>query len=291
MVSDDTEHAAMTLLSLHECEGDPDLFAKALAKRLRWWLAGIPAGVGFATVRSILKLWLGAGPEKSGVWSAGNGPMMRAPLIGVYFAADPAKRKNFTEISTRITHRDPRAGEAARMIAEAAALACAGEEDEGVILGSLGTLIRSEEMKARFGVLHASLAGGEAAGVFADRIGRRKGFVSGFAPDSAAVALYAWLKHRRDFRGTIESVVRAGGDTDTVAFIAGSLAGIDCDPQGMPRDWIEGLKDGPFHEDVFRELDRFRSLRYPNWPGSILRNAFFLSAVIGHVFRRMLPPY
>ncbi len=291
MVSDDTEHAGMTLLSLHESNGDPDLFAKALAKRLRWWLAGIPAGVGFATVRSILKLWLGFSPGKSGVWSAGNGPMMRAAVIGAYFAKDPAKRQSFTEVSTRITHRDPRADEAARMIADAAALACAGEEDEGKILRSLGSLIRSEEMKERFAVLHASLAGGEAASVFANRIGRKEGFVSGFAPDSAAVALYAWLRHRRDFRSTIESVVRAGGDTDTVAFIAGSLAGIDCGPQGMPQHWIEGLRDHPFHGDVLRDMDRFSSLRYPNWPGSILRNAFFCSVVIGHVFRRMLPPY
>ena len=146
-------------------------------------------------------------------------------------------------------------------------------------------------MKERFAVLHASLAGGKAVGVFADRIGRKEGFVSGFAPDSAAVALYAWLKHRRDFRGTIESVVRAGGDTDTIAFIAGSIAGIDCGPQGMPEDWIEGLRDHPFHGDVLRDMDRFSSLRYPNWPGSLFRNAFFFSVVIGHVFRRILPPY
>jgi ADP-ribosylglycohydrolase len=30
-----------------------------------------------ATARSILKLWLGFSPQKSGVFSAGNGPAMR----------------------------------------------------------------------------------------------------------------------------------------------------------------------------------------------------------------------
>ena len=152
MVSDDTEHAGMTLLSLHECGGDPDLFAKALAKRLRWWLAGIPAGVGFATVRSILKLWLGFSPGKSGVWSAGNGPLMRAAVIGAYFAKDPAKRQSFTEVSTRITHRDPRAGEAARMIAEAAALACnaavGAGQSQGAAMVAINAALRGAGMPA-----------------------------------------------------------------------------------------------------------------------------------------------
>lgn len=291
MVSDDTEHAVMTLLSLNESNGDPTRFTKALARRLRWWLAGIPAGIGLATARSITRLWLGVSPEKSGVWSAGNGPMMRAPVIGVRFADDPASRRNFTNASTRITHSDPRAAEAACLIAEAAALAVAGEADEEKILRTLGGMLESSDTKERFAVLHASLAADESVQIFADRIGRKEGFVSGFAPDSAAVALCAWLKHRHDFRATIESVVRAGGDTDTVAFIAGSLAGIDCGAENMPPDWIKGLRDYPLNAEMLQNIDRLKALRYPNWPASLFRNAFFFTVVIGHVFRRLLPPY
>ena len=54
MVSDDTEHAVMTLLSLQESEGEVERFTKALARRLRWWLLGMPAGIGLATVKSIV---------------------------------------------------------------------------------------------------------------------------------------------------------------------------------------------------------------------------------------------
>lgn len=288
MVSDDTEHAVMTLLSIQESGGDPARFAKALARRLCWWLAGMPAGIGSATARSILKLWFGVSPDKSGVWSAGNGPMMRAAVIGVHFAEDGERRESFVKASSRITHSDPRAAEAARLIAEAAALAIGGDESEEAILRTLGAKLESSEMKERFAVLHASLAAGDAVGVFADRIGRKEGFVSGFAPDSAAVALCAWLRHRHDFRATIEAVVRCGGDTDTVAFIAGSLAGIDCGVDGMPQDWIEGLRDDPLHAE---SLQRPETLRYPNWPASLFRNSFFFAVVVGHIFRRFFPPY
>jgi ADP-ribosyl-[dinitrogen reductase] hydrolase len=281
----------MTLLSLDGCEGDVDRFAKALGRRLRWWLAGIPAGIGLATARSIIRLWLGISPAKSGVWSAGNGPMMRAPVIGVRFANDPALRKSFTGASTRITHSDPRAAEAALLIAEAAAFATQGEQDPEKILRALGALLESSEMKDRFAVLHASLAADEAVQVFADRIGRKPGFVSGFAPDSAAVALHAWLSHRGNFQATVESVVRCGGDTDTVAFIAGSLSGIDCGEEGMPAGWRNGLRDRPFSTAALQNLHHLKSIRYPDWPLSILRNSFFFAVVVIHIFRRMLPPY
>ena len=54
MVSDDTEHAVMTALSLAKHGADPERFARDLARRLRWWFAGMPAGIGLGTARSIL---------------------------------------------------------------------------------------------------------------------------------------------------------------------------------------------------------------------------------------------
>lgn len=291
MVSDDTEHALMTLLSLNECGGDPDRFARLLARRLRWWLAGVPAGIGLATARSILKLWLGVSPARSGVWSAGNGPMMRAPVIAVSFPDDAERRAAFVSASTRITHADPRALEAAMMIAEAAACAATGIGDEAEILPRLEALVESSEMKSRLPQLKASLQAGEAVQVYADRIGRKSGFVSGFAPDSAAVALYAWLRHRGDFRATVESLVSAGGDTDTVAFIGASLVGIDAGKEGMPADWVGGLRDWPINANLLEKAAAGARLSYPVWPLCLGRNACFLAIVLGHVVRRALPPY
>lgn len=81
-VSDDTEHTWLVAESLARAPVDRDRFARELAGRLRWWLAAMPAGIGRATLRAIIKLWLGLPPDRSGVLSAGNGAAMRTVSWG-----------------------------------------------------------------------------------------------------------------------------------------------------------------------------------------------------------------
>ena len=80
LCSDDTEHSCMVAQALIQAEGDPQRFARSLGWKLRFWLLALPAGIGMATLKAILKLWLGFSPERSGVVSAGNGPAMRSPI-------------------------------------------------------------------------------------------------------------------------------------------------------------------------------------------------------------------
>src|SRR3954465_809146 len=54
MISDDTEHTFVVAQSLLDSPDDPARFQRQLARRLRWWLAALPAGIGFATLRAIL---------------------------------------------------------------------------------------------------------------------------------------------------------------------------------------------------------------------------------------------
>ena len=291
MVSDDTEHAVMTLLSLMDHDRDARKFSAALACRLRWWLASVPAGIGLATARSLVKLWLGFKPANSGVFSAGNGPLMRAPVIGAWFGEDSEKRNEFVSASTMITHRDPRATEAAQMVAHAVALVATGTLTEDEILDCLQTDIGSDDFRTRFQKLRESLRAGESVEDYANSISRKPGFVSGFAPETACVAIYAWLRHRGDFRMTIESVVRAGGDTDTVGFVAGSIAGTECGPDGLVPDWLANLRDWPIHAGFIERIAAGNKSRYPNWPMSLVRNMCFLLIVLTHGFRRLLPPY
>src|SRR5262245_27993770 len=74
MVSDDTEHTCMVGQALLRAPNEANVFARSLAWRLRLWQLGLPAGAGRATMRAVLKLWLGFPPRYSGVFSAGNGP-------------------------------------------------------------------------------------------------------------------------------------------------------------------------------------------------------------------------
>ena len=123
MCSDDTEHTFFVAQALLSYPDDPVKFQRCLAWKLRLWLLGVPAGVGFATLRAILKLWMGFPPSRSGVYSAGNGPAMRSALLGAYFFDEPAKRRQFVSAATRLTHTDPKAETAALAVAEAAAWA------------------------------------------------------------------------------------------------------------------------------------------------------------------------
>ena len=125
MVSDDTEHTCMVAGSLVEAlaaanaDREVDVFARRLASRLRWWILALPAGVGKATARSGIRLWLGFNPENAGVFSAGNGPAMRAAIFGA--AIDDVPRMfRFVRASSRLTHTDPKAEYGAIAVALAA---------------------------------------------------------------------------------------------------------------------------------------------------------------------------
>jgi len=291
MVSDDTEHAVMTLLALQKSGTDPDVFTKRLGGRLRWWFAALPAGLGLATARSCIRLWLGFSPQKSGVFSAGNGPLMRAPVIAAFFHGQPDLRDAFITASTRITHTDPLADESARLIGTAVGLAIEEVNDCGTVIKRLQSQITSEILGARFTEMERSLKDGESTSCFADSFGRKKGMVSGFAPDTAAVAIHAWLRHRGDFRKTIEAVVAAGGDTDTVAFVAGSIAGAGSSSDSLPADWLDHICDFPINPPFVRRAVEGRESRMAIWPLAFLRNMIFLIIVLFHGFRRLFPPY
>jgi len=101
MISDDTEHTCMVAQSLIEARGDVDVFAVQFANRLRWWILALPAGVGKATARSGVKLWLGAKPKTAGVFSAGNGPAMQAAILGVAID-DTSRMIEFVRASSRL---------------------------------------------------------------------------------------------------------------------------------------------------------------------------------------------
>jgi ADP-ribosylglycohydrolase len=122
MISDDTEHTCMVAQALIISAGDVQTFKKDLALRLRFWLLGLPAGIGYATLRSILRLWLGFQPEHSGIFSAGNGPAMRSAIIGVSYGNDSEKLRELVRSSTRLTHTDVKAEFGALAVAVASHL-------------------------------------------------------------------------------------------------------------------------------------------------------------------------
>jgi ADP-ribosylglycohydrolase len=295
MVSDDTEHTLMVATSLMGDTLDAESFQQILSWKMRWWFLGLPAGVGLATARACLKLWLGFGPRRCGVFSAGNGPAMRSAVIGAYFSGDPEKRREFVSASTRMTHIDPRAEVGALAVAESAAWEVNDGTDPNDLLIHLASLSAEAEWRRILALFGGALEKGESVEAFADSLGLAHG-VSGYAYHTVPVALYAWLRHRGDFRGGLEAALNCGGDTDTVGAIVGALAGVTVGLAGIPREWIDTLCDWPNsrgrNERIAAVLAENKAGRHESvprffWPGQLVRNVVFLVIVLVHGLRRL----
>jgi ADP-ribosylglycohydrolase len=306
MTSDDTEHTCLLAQSLLRQPADADDFARSLAWGLRFWLLGLPAGVGSATLRACLKLWLGFPPRHSGVWSAGNGPAMRSALLGVYLGDDPERLRAYVRASTRLTHTDPRAERGALLVALAAQYGSQRtpqQIDPRQFLGEARTALGKDdaEILRLLDQIEDHLARGCAAADLMRALGQERG-VSGYVYRTVPAALYGWLRQPGDFRAVLEAVIPLGGDTDTTGAIAGALAGASVGAGNIPSEWVKGLLEWPRSVSwMYRVADRLaeqfsgagqRVGPVPLfWPGLLPRNLLFLAVVLGHVGRRLLPPY
>ncbi len=294
MFSDDTEHTLMLAASIISHRQDPAAMQRAFARRLRWWLVALPAGVGLSTAKAIVRLWLEFPAARGGVASAGNGAAMRSAVVGVAYKDDSGNRHAMALAACRVTHTDPRAEESAILVAEAAGLAANAIATEEVV-SVLEALVTSEEMKTRFAALKVALAAKVTVSDYAARIGCERG-VSGFAPNTVAVALFAWLRHRGQFEPALRSVIECGGDTDTISAITGGICGAETGEQGIPPEWLNGICDWPRSVQHLRDVAaalESGATTVPRlfWPAILPRNVFFLAVVLLHGFRRLLPPY
>lgn len=304
MTSDDTEHTCMTAQALLASQGNTQRFAQSLAWRLRFWILGLPAGVGLATARATIKLWLGFGPSKSGVWSAGNGPAMRAAIIGVYAKDDIDQLLQLVRTSTRITHSDPEAEHGALAVALAAAYSARIAADAINPIDYL-SFIRPHLAGTPLVQLLESVAnhldGSKSFEEYLQSVGLTSG-ISGYINHTVPAAIFCWLKWPNDFRNAVEQIILAGGDTDTTAAIVGALVGINAGADSIPHDWLAGLFEWPRNLKWMKRLgsalasdDGFDSLQCKSlplfWPGLPFRNLVFLSVVLFHGFRRAFPPY
>ncbi len=300
LCSDDTEHTQMVGRAMAVSEGDAGEFERELARQLKRWLLTAPAGIGFATLRACTKLLLGIGPRHSGVFSAGNGPAMRAALIGVCAESD-WQVKEFVRCGTRITHTDPKAEEGALLIARAARIRAHGLDIEPIaFLGQMVEEIEDDELRNSIRAAFLALNDLKKPSEYADSQGWNRG-VSGYVNQTVPAALYCWASSPADFRRCVEDAVLLGGDTDSVAAIAGAVCGANLGSDNIPRDWVNRLSEWPRTNDWMQQLataltqtttkNKRETLPPMHWLATIPRNAVFAAMVLSLACRRLLPPY
>jgi ADP-ribosylglycohydrolase len=306
MISDDTEHTVFVAQCLLQHPDSVSEFRRLLAWKFRVWFLSLPAGIGFATLRSILKLWLGFSPEKSGVYSAGNGPAMRAAIIGAYFAQSPDRIDSYIRASTLLTHTDPRALTGASAIAHLAGWISRNptpshlnSPDVFAILESCGRA-NDTEWKEIVDKMRCAFEQGVSVEAFTLQMNLSRG-VSGYIYHTVPVSIYSWMKHYGEFEQTLIAVLNCGGDTDTVASIAGGLAGVSVGDEAIAKEWVDKIRDYPFNTRFLKNLAMClanrqqgidcESLKTPFFLFLFVRNILFLLVILIHGFRRLAPPY
>ena len=269
MISDDTEHAMMTLNAVLASDGNVEMFKRSLRMKLKWWFIGLPAGVGMATAKSCLKMWLGL--RDTGVYSAGNGPAMRSVILGVMYSDDEARRRVYVRATTELTHSDQKALIGARVVAELGALFTREPQASD---GDVNEIIRKE-----------NLSGGGGSG-WEERC--EKG-VSGYMMNTVPALIDVGVKHQWHYENSMTAMIKMGGDTDTTAAILGALCGAK--KGEIPSQWIDGVAEYPRSVKAMRSLTKRTKAKRFNILfvfAVLIRNIVFLMIVLVHGFRRLL---
>jgi ADP-ribosylglycohydrolase len=202
-----------------------------------------------------------------------------------------------------VTHTDPKACHGAFAIALAAWCARRGIDEPGAFFRqyrSVADSDSSDEFASLLDRLEQSLAAGDSTETFAEQLGCGQR-VSGYVYRTVPVALHSWLSHSRDYQLAVSSVIQCGGDTDTTAAIVGAIVGSGVGRAGIPQAWLDRIWEWPrsvswmaqLAESAAHAVKTTVPVRPPRVvPGAgLARNALFLCLVLGHVVRRLLPPY
>jgi ADP-ribosylglycohydrolase len=272
--SDDTQLARELLLSVRAAGGwCPEAYAGRIAEVFR---EGRDVGAGPGTRGAAHRLAAGVGWREAGAPPpyAGNGSAMRVAPLGVLLGGDTDALRLAAKEQSWITHHDPRCAAGAVAVAGTVALAAApgpldarallatvavwaGAEDPSVgdaVAGMVAWLDAAPDEAARR--LHA-------AGLDAGHAARRQG-ISAFVTPSVCWSLYAFLRAPDDYWSAVCTAIAVGGDTDTMAAMAGAMGGARLGPAALPRELLDRLTDrGTWNASELRALALDCALLFP----------------------------
>jgi len=196
--------------------------------RFAAWAAAGPPDIGNQT-RAVLGSGLpwdeaAAAHFASSGHAAGNGSLMRTTPAAIWFSRSGTEASmDAARRISALTHGDPAAGEGCAIFSELMRVALDGGDPLAAIPAALDKV--AEEHRGRWATVLAE-----------DWTPSDATESNGAVWPTLGQAVWA-LRHGRDFAEVLRLVIDLGGDTDTVACVAGGLAGAMFGMGGIPSRW------------------------------------------------------
>lgn len=252
--TDDTHMALALTRSLSDNRGavDPqhlgDTFARAY--RLQPW-RGYGSGPPqvFAMAERGTAYYDAAAALFGGQGSFGNGAAMRSAPVAIAACPILDHVAALAVAQARVTHAHDDGIDGAVLLACAVSLAAHPDHGWPDDLAAIMPLLRTEGMRERTRTL-ADVAGD--AGALRQLAGEFGSTLA--AVDSVPAAVAVFLAHRDDPYGFLRTAVGLGGDTDTVAAMAGALVGATVGIEGLPGRLLDRLEARDEIEQAARRL-------------------------------------
>jgi ADP-ribosylglycohydrolase len=258
-ITDDTQMSMCVAETLVE-HGHLD--PEDLARRFVDWLP-IGRGKGRSCTAAVLRLTEGIPWYEAGVASAGNGAAMRAAPVGLRYPCDVSALRRDAALSAVVTHADSMAAASAIAVGFATSYLLhlkPGELDPSELVRALETALEDVpdpgHPERKPGCDDRPVPLRERIGEIPDFLGEPpdRGFGyfynGAFVLESLPAALWCFLDSPEDPERVLLTAVNGGHDADTVAAMAGNLAGAYHGEDAFPDRWRDDLE---FAEEL-REL-------------------------------------
>lgn len=247
--TDDTQMTIAVAEALIERKGFDPL--KIAQKFYQWYLQSDQRGPGFTCREVSSHLMSPSNYKHAAIPSSGCGSAMRVSPIGLLYYKNMKKLAEFAAESSRITHTDVRAVAGAQTVAFAIAYFLRAEEkikDKDFLTRTASFIEKTSPEFSRkiisleFFKDYEHL---EAMNVIG---------TSGFVAETVSAAFYAFLKTPGNFSQTVLLGANAGGDTDSIASIAGGLSGAYNGLSGIPQKWVSKVENADYLKELAKKL-------------------------------------
>ena len=249
--SDDTEYALFSarLLLEHGESLTPDLVAEAYRRESCVQEGGFK-GAGFSEMATITNLRAGLQPPFTGQhshsWS--DGLAMRSAPHGIFAAGDPVLAGHLALVDGSVAHTgEGLYGGQAVAAGVAAAMAGLGPEE---VVAAARAVVPADSWTGR-NLAAAAAIGGAAPDVWSaleplhDRLAVTFYHWTDIAPEAVGLAFGVYLAARGRFVDAVLGGVNIGRDADTIAAMAGALAGAGAGFDAIPAEWSSRIRAVP----------------------------------------------